>query len=61
MNKDGRTTITEAARVVGVSAKTIRRWEEAGKVPAAKKDWRGWRVYFPEDVERLVAFHEALQ
>jgi len=60
MKKDGRMTVTEAARKVGVSAKTIRRWEEAGKVPQAKKDWRGWRVYFPKDVERLVGFHEAL-
>jgi excisionase family DNA binding protein len=53
-------TITQAARKVGVSPKTIRRWEEAGKVPAARKDWRGWRVYFHEDVEQLVAFREAL-
>lgn len=60
MNNDGRMTVTEVARKVGVSCKTIRRWEKADKVPKAKKDWRGWRVYFPEDVERLVAFHEAL-
>ena len=61
MSKDGRMTITEAAGKVGVSPKTIRRWEGAGKVPKAKKDWRGWRVYFREDLEKLVAFHEALQ
>ena len=60
MKNDGRMTITQAARVVGVSPKTIRRWEDASKVPFAKKDWRGWRVYFPEDVEQLVAFREAL-
>jgi excisionase family DNA binding protein len=60
MSSDGRMTITQAARRVGVSPKTIRRWEEAGKVPKAKKDWRGWRVYFPEDVERLASFREAL-
>ena len=60
MRKDGRMTISEVARQLGVSAKTIRRWEEAGKVPAAKKDWRGWRVYLPKDVARLVSFHDAL-
>lgn len=60
VKEDGRMTITQAARLVGVSAKTIRRWEDAGKVPTARKDWRGWRVYFPEDVERLARFHEAL-
>jgi DNA-binding transcriptional MerR regulator len=60
MANDGRMTITEAAHEVGVTPKTIRRWEDAGKVPKARKDWRGWRVYFPQDVERLVAFREAL-
>lgn len=60
MNEDGRMTITQAALAVGVSPKTIRRWEESGKVPKAKKDWRGWRVYFPGDVEQLMFFHEAL-
>ncbi len=60
MKNDGRMTVTEAARRVGVSSKSLRRWEKAGKAPRAKKDWRGWRVYFPEDVEQLVAFHEAL-
>ncbi len=60
MDDDGRMTVTEAASAVGVSPKTIRRWEAFGKVPKAKKDWRGWRVYFKEDVERLISFHEAL-
>jgi excisionase family DNA binding protein len=60
IKKNHRLTVTQAAKVVGVSAKTIRRWEEAGKVSAPKKDWRGWRVYFPEDVEQLTAFHEAV-
>jgi DNA-binding transcriptional MerR regulator len=53
-------TITEVARLAGVSPKTVRRWERSGKVASARKDWRGWRVYFPEDVARLVAFYEAL-
>ncbi len=61
MLNDGRMTITEAARKVGVSPKTLRRWEDSGKVPRSRKDWRGWRVYFPEDVDQLVAFHEALR
>ncbi len=40
MASDGRMTITEAARRVGVSPKTIRRWETSDKVPFARKDWR---------------------
>ena len=60
MEKNQRITITEAARKVGVSPRTIRRWEKAGKVATGKRDYRGWRVYSPADVERLVSFHEAL-
>jgi DNA-binding transcriptional MerR regulator len=60
MRKDGRMTVTQVAKMVGVSTKSIRRWEKASKVPKPKRDWRGWRVYFKEDVERLIEFYEAL-
>lgn len=57
---NNRMTISRAAERVGVSTKTILRWEKAGKVPKPKKDWRGWRVYYESDVERLIHFHEQL-
>ncbi|MFP4055885.1 MAG: MerR family transcriptional regulator [Candidatus Brocadiia bacterium] len=57
---NGRMTISEAAKRVGVSPKTLLRWEKAGKVQKPKRDWRGWRVYEEEDVNELQAFHDRL-
>jgi excisionase family DNA binding protein len=53
-------TITEAAERVGVSTRTIMRWEATGKVRKAKRDWRGWRVYDHDGVEELIAFHDTV-
>ncbi len=58
---NGRMTISQAAELVGVSPKTLLRWEKAGKTPKAKRDWRGWRVYEEEDVRELIAFHDRLR
>lgn len=55
-----RCTITEAAERVGVTTRTIKRWEEAGKVEKAKRDWRGWRVYDNEDIGKLIKFHDVI-
>jgi len=52
-------TITEAARDIGVVPKTIVRWEKAGKVGPAKRDWRGWRVYSKREVEELRKFRNS--
>ncbi len=57
---NGRLTVTEVAEMVGVSPRTIMRWEATGKVRKAKRDWRGWRVYESEDIEALIAFHDAV-
>ena len=48
-----RRTITEVAEKLGVTPKTITRWEKAGKIRAAKRDWRGGRVYSLEDLEAM--------
>ncbi len=53
-------SITEAAERVGVSTRTIMRWETAGKVRKAKRDYRGWRVYDHDDVEELITFHDKI-
>jgi len=34
-------TITEAAKIVGVSARTIQKWEETGMVTKVKRDKKG--------------------
>ena len=58
--RDGRLTITEAALLVGVSTKTILRWEKAGRIAKAKRDWRGWRVFTEHQVQEMARFREEL-
>jgi predicted site-specific integrase-resolvase len=59
-NGDAFLTITEAARMIGVSAKTIVRWEKSGKVRRSKRDFRGWRVFDDKDMKKLKAFRETI-
>jgi DNA-binding transcriptional MerR regulator len=60
MKSDGKMTITKLAEKVGVVPKTIVRWEKAGKIKAAKKNWRGWRIYTIEDLREIRRFYESL-
>lgn len=55
-----RLTITEVAEKLGVSPKTVARWEKVGKIQKSKRDWRGWRVYDEGDVEQIKEFHDAV-
>ena len=55
-----RLTITEVAEKIGVTAKTLARWEKTGKIRRPKRDWRGWRVYTREDLNSIKLFHETL-
>jgi DNA-binding XRE family transcriptional regulator len=55
-----RLTITEAAEMIGISPKTLMRWEKSGKVRKAKRDFRGWRVYEEDDVLKIRDFHDTL-
>ncbi|MCK5580764.1 MAG: MerR family transcriptional regulator [Candidatus Omnitrophica bacterium] len=55
-----RMTITEVADMLGVSSKTLARWEKVGKIRKPKRDWRGWRVYDEHDISKIKEFHEAL-
>ena len=57
---DQRMTITEVAQKVGISTKTIIRWEKMGKVRKAKRDWRGWRTYELEDLDQIKRFRETV-
>jgi polysaccharide export outer membrane protein len=56
---DGRLTITEVANFLGVTPRTIMRWEKFGKVKKPKRDWRGWRFYSREDLEEIKKFYES--
>lgn len=53
-----RLTITDVANAIGVTTRTIMRWEKAGKIKRSKRDWRGWRFYYYEDLEEIKRFYE---
>jgi DNA-binding transcriptional MerR regulator len=53
-------TITEVADIIGISPKTIVRWEKHGKVKKAKRDWRGWRIYDEDDLNVIREFHDTI-
>lgn len=56
---DKRLTITEVANILGVTPRTIMRWEKSGKIKKPKRDWRGWRFYAKEDLEEIKKFYES--
>lgn len=45
--------VAEAARELGCSERFLREAEKKGKLPKAKRNLSGWRVYTEEDLERL--------
>ena len=57
---ENRFTITDLAKELGVTTKTIVRWEKAGKVKRAKRDWRGWRIYSKNELDELRNLVEAV-
>ncbi|MFH1413999.1 MAG: helix-turn-helix domain-containing protein [Candidatus Omnitrophota bacterium] len=57
---DGRMSITDVAERIGVTPRTIVRWEKAKKVRPAKRDWRGWRIYNNDDLKTLKSFKETI-
>lgn len=59
MSLDKRLTITDVAKALGVTPRTIMRWEKAKKIKKPKRDWRGWRFYHKEDMEEIKAFFES--
>ena len=59
--KNSKLTVTELADKLGITPRTIVRWEKSGKIRKAKRDWRGWRVYLPEDIEGIEQYFGALR
>ena len=45
--------IADVARELSYSERFLREAEKRGKIPRARRDLNGWRVYTEEDVERL--------
>ncbi len=48
--------IADAARAIGVSPATLKRWFRAARVADVARDRNGYRVFEPQDVERLRAY-----
>lgn len=46
-------TIAEAAKLLGVSQPTLRRWDETGKFRARRHPLNAYRLYARDDVMRL--------
>ena len=53
-------TITEVARHVGISSKTIVRWEKLEKIGRAKRNWRNWRIYNENDLNEIKILFESI-
>ena len=51
--------LSEAARVAKVSAPTIRKWADSGRLAVAYKTGRGLRLIRPEDLEACLQDREA--
>ncbi|HUT35614.1 MAG TPA: MerR family transcriptional regulator [Planctomycetota bacterium] len=48
--------IADAARAVGVSPATLKRWFRAARVADVARDRNGYRVFEPDDIQRLRAY-----
>jgi excisionase family DNA binding protein len=48
-------TIRQAADMIGVSTSTLRAWDRAGKLKAARNPMNRYRLYCKEDIEALLA------
>ena len=49
----------EAAELIGVSKNTLLRWINEEFIPDVQRDWRGWRIWSEDDIQRAKAFKES--
>lgn len=45
--------LSEAAKEIGISPITLKRWLLSGKVEEVARDRNGWRIFFDDDIERI--------
>lgn len=50
--------IAEAAEILGVSTRTLRRWESEGKILPDRRTMGGWRLYSRKSLETLIKIGE---
>ena len=46
----------EVCDLLGISKKTLFKWEDEGYIPAIGRDWRHWRVYSETDIGDIRRF-----
>ncbi len=46
--------VGEAAAILGVTTKTLRKWDRTGKVRARRHPVNGYRLYVREELENLL-------
>ncbi len=47
--------ISDVAKAINVSVKTIKNWEDRGHIPKPRRDpIRNWRIYTEEEIAQLV-------
>lgn len=51
-------TINEAARLLGVSAQTLRRWDQSGQLKGHRRQEGGFRFYQERDLEQFITEHQ---
>ncbi len=47
-------TVKQAATMLGVTALTLRNWDNSGKLQASRHPFNNYRVYRREDIEKLL-------
>lgn len=46
----------EVADLIEVHKNTVLNWIRSGKVPDVRRDWKGYRVWNVDDIERMIEF-----
>jgi len=50
-------TRAQVAEMLQITPRTLAAWEKSGRIPAAERDWRGWRLY---DERAIAAIRDSL-
>jgi DNA-binding transcriptional MerR regulator len=56
--KGTRFSLSDAAKRIGVSSITLKRWLLQHKVDEVDRDRNGWRIFTVQDVERIRKYAE---
>ncbi len=46
-------------KLVGLTKKTLFRWEELGLIPKPQRDYNNWRIYTEQDLDYIKQVHNS--